>query len=299
MNKFIFGFLVILTTALMGSSFAIGKIGLAYTSPMLLAAIRFILAGFIMAIVVKLIKRPHPKKIMDWTKLSIIGFFQTAGVMGCIFVGLRTISAGELSILTFMNPLLVVIFGTLFLRTLYTLQQWSGVLLGFIGVFITMGAHLDLKTGTLLGLMSAISWSIATLLMKNWGHTFDTWVMSAYQMLCGGILLLIGSFLFEQPFFKITQASIIILLWLAIMASIVQFSVWYFLLQKGDPAKTSAFLFLAPFFGVLSGYLLLDEPVHWYVAVGGSLIFIGIFLVNWESHHIQTVEKACSVDSAK
>ena len=95
MNKFIFGFLVILTTALMGSSFAIGKIGLAYTSPMLLAAIRFILAGFIMAIVVKLIKRPHPKKIKDWSKLSIIGFFQTAGVMGCIFVGLRTISAGN------------------------------------------------------------------------------------------------------------------------------------------------------------------------------------------------------------
>lgn len=37
MNKVIFGLLVILTTALMGSSFAIGKIGLAYTSPMLLA----------------------------------------------------------------------------------------------------------------------------------------------------------------------------------------------------------------------------------------------------------------------
>ncbi|WP_342604034.1 EamA family transporter [Peribacillus sp. FSL E2-0159] len=99
--------------------------------------------------------------------------------------------------------------------------------------------------------------------MKNLGHTFDTWVMTAYQMRCGGILLLIGSFLFELPFFKITQASIIILSWLAIMASIVQFSVWYFLLQKGDPAKTSAFLFLARFFGVLSGYLLLDEPVHW------------------------------------
>lgn len=156
MNKVIFGLLVILTTALMGSSFAIGKIGLAYTSPMLLAAIRFILAGLIMAIIVKLIKRPHPSKTIDWAKLAIIGLFQTAGVMGCIFVGLRTISAGELSILTFMNPLLVIIFGTLFCKTRYAPQQWAGVFLGIIGVFITMAAHLDLKTGTLLGLMSAI-----------------------------------------------------------------------------------------------------------------------------------------------
>lgn len=145
MNKVIFGLLVILTTALMGSSFAIGKIGLAYTSPMLLAAIRFILAGLIMAIIVKLIKRPHPSKTIDCAKLAIIGLFQTAGVMGCIFVGLMTISAGELSILTFMNPLLVIIFGTLFCKTRYAPQQWAGVFLGFIGVFITMGAHLDLK----------------------------------------------------------------------------------------------------------------------------------------------------------
>ncbi|MBK5482328.1 DMT family transporter [Peribacillus sp. TH16] len=292
MNKVIFGLLVILTTALMGSSFAIGKIGLAYTSPMLLAAIRFILAGLIMAIIVKLIKRPHPSKTIDCAKLAIIGLFQTAGVMGCIFVGLRTISAGELSILTFMNPLLVIIFGTLFCKTRYAPQQWAGVFLGFIGVFITMGAHLDLKTGTLLGLMSAISWSLATLLMKNWGHAIDTWVMSAYQMLCGGLLLLIGSYLFEQPFFIITTASMLILLWLAIMASIVQFSIWFFLLQKGDSAKTSAFLFLAPFFGVLSGFILLDEPIHWYVALGGSLIFVGIFLVNWTSHQVATIEKS-------
>ncbi|WP_397261188.1 hypothetical protein [Peribacillus simplex] len=75
MNKFIFGFLVILTTALMGSSFAIGKIGLAYTSPMLLAAIWFILAGFIVAIVVKLIKRPHPKKDQGLVQIEYHRFF--------------------------------------------------------------------------------------------------------------------------------------------------------------------------------------------------------------------------------
>lgn len=53
--------------------------------------------------------------------------------------------------------------------------------------------------------------------------------------------------------------------------------------SKGDPGKTSAFLFLAPFFGVLSGWLILDETINWYVTIGGLCIFTGIFLVNWTS----------------
>ena len=49
MNTFKFTLLILLTTFLMGSSFAVVKIGLPYSSPLLLAALRFTLAGFIMA----------------------------------------------------------------------------------------------------------------------------------------------------------------------------------------------------------------------------------------------------------
>lgn len=37
----------------------------------------------------------------------------------------------------------------------------------------------------------------------------------------------------------------------------------------------------APFFGVLSGWLILGEVVQWHVYLGGLFIFLGIFLVNW------------------
>ncbi|EKN66095.1 DMT family transporter [Schinkia azotoformans] len=281
MNKWLFGFLVVLTTALMGSSFAVGKIGLAYVTPILLVALRFLLAGVVMAIAVKYLSLPHPREASDWIKVALIGFFQTAGVMGCIFVSLRTITAGQSSILTFMNPLLVVLFGTLFMKMTYRLQQWIGVILGFVGVFITLGAQVDFQIGTLLGFLSAVSWAIGTLLIKKWGTRINTWVLTAYQMLFGGLILFIGSFILENPSVQITTLSITILVWLALMASIVQFAVWFYLLQKGDPGKTSAFLFLAPFFGVLTGWLLLDEVINWYVILGGICIFTGIFMVNW------------------
>lgn len=281
MNKLVYSFLVVLTTSLMGSAFAIGKIGLDYASPIMLVALRFTIAGVVMGVIVYLLKRPHPKNLKSWSHIFVIGAFQTAGVMGCIFVSLKTITAGESSILTFMNPLLVVIFGTLFLKYHYRKLQWFGVSLGFLGVFITFGAHLSIKAGTILGFGSAVFWAIGTLLIKTWGMKIDVWVLTAYQMLFGGLILFVGSFFLEDVFFITNFSSITILLWLAIMASIVQFAVWFYLLQTGDPGKTSAFLFLAPFFGVLSGAILLNEPIHWYVVLGGGFIFLGIFFANW------------------
>ncbi|MBS4196625.1 DMT family transporter [Lederbergia citri] len=283
MNIWLFGLLVVLTTSLMGSSFTIGKIGLEYATPIMLVALRFLLAGVLMAIIVKCLRIPHPKKGSDWIKIALIGFFQTAGVMGCIFFSLRTITSGQSAILTFMNPLLVVIFGTLFMKMTYSWRQWIGVIAGFVGVFITLGAQVNFQIGTLLGFLSAISWAIGTLLIKKWGVHINTWVLTAYQMLFGGLILFIGSFLLENPSFQITTLSITILLWLALMASIVQFAVWFYLLKTGDAGKTSAFLFLAPFFGVLTGWLLLDEMIDWNVILGGVCIFIGIFMVNWTS----------------
>lgn len=183
MNTYKFAMLILLTTFLMGSSFAVGKLGLAYSSPLLLVALRFITAGLIMAVIVLSIKRPHPYSKKNWIKIAIIGCLQTAGVMGCIFLSLRTITASESSILTFTNPLLVVVFGTIFFKTRYTLYQWIGVLLGIIGVIITMGGQLQMKIGILYGALSAIFWALSTLLVKKWGADFDTWVLSAYQML--------------------------------------------------------------------------------------------------------------------
>lgn len=280
MKPIVFILLVILATALMGSSFTFGKMGLSYASPLLLAGIRFTLAGLLMAVWVR--NQKHPASVKIWLRVGIIGLFQTALVMGFIFLGLRTITAGESAILTFINPLLVIILGTIIFRSRYRLSQWAGVIIGFVGVIVTLGFQIQLQTGTWLGLGSAICWAIATLLVKQWGGEMNIWVLTAYQMLCGGIVLVVLGLFIEAPHLVINMQSIGIILYLAVLGSIVQFAIWYYLLQQGEPGRTSAFLFLAPFFGVLSGWLLLGEVVYANVYWGGGLILVGIFLANWQ-----------------
>lgn len=281
MSKTVLIIFVLISTALMGSSFSVGKIGLEYVSPLLMVGLRFVMAGIIMAVYVRLNKKPLPKNLRTWMKILLIGLFQTTGVFAAIFISLRTISAGQSAILTFMNPLLVVVFGSILLGMKFRSVQWIGVISGFIGVLIMLGGQFEFQFGTILGFGGAVSWAIATLLVNQWGKELNTWVLSAYQMLFGGAALLLCSVLFEEMQFILNPTSVFVIFWLTIMASVVQFTMWFFVLQQGNPTTVSSFLFLAPFFGVLTGWLLLHESIGLTLVVGGTFIFSGIFLVNW------------------
>ena len=70
MNSYKFIALLVLTTFFMGSSFAVVKLGLSYASPLLLAALRFILAGILMAVAVLAIKDLIPLQKKAGRKFS-------------------------------------------------------------------------------------------------------------------------------------------------------------------------------------------------------------------------------------
>jgi drug/metabolite transporter (DMT)-like permease len=288
MNKQKFIGLILLTTFLMGVAFPIGKLGLAFAPPFLLMGIRFVIAGVLLAIIV--VNKPRPRNKKQWLQAATIGLFQSTGVMGCAYFSMRWIPSGETSIITNTSPLLVIILGTLLTGAVYRGRQWLGVAVGFVGVIITFGFHLGFQPGTLLSFAGAVCFAAATLLIKRWGPAFDMTVLNAYQMLFGGFGLLVLSATTEHPHFTVTGTSIMIVLWLAIICSVLQFSLWYYLLSKGDTAKTSAFLFLAPLFGVLTSWMLLGEKVDWYVYAGGAFICVGIFLVNWEGKSVTNLK---------
>ncbi|REE77740.1 threonine/homoserine efflux transporter RhtA [Paenibacillus taihuensis] len=279
-NNFQYLGLVLLATMLMGIAFPIGKLGLLYAPPFFLMGIRYIMAGGILALIVK--RKPLPKSLKQWIQVFIIGLLQSAGVMGCVYYSMQWISSSESAILTFMSPLLVIILSTILLGNHYRFQVWIGVCFGFVGVFLTFGFNMNISTGTIIGFMGAVCFALSTILVKRWGQVFEMQVLTAYQMLSGGIVLIILSLLLEHSYFIFSLNSVFILLFLVILCSIVQFSVWFYLLQKGDPGKTSSFLFLAPFFGVISSWLLLGEQLKWYVGLGGVFIGTGVFLVNWK-----------------
>lgn len=275
-------FLTIFTMLVAGLNFPIGKIALSFGSPFILLAIRFVGAGLLMLPFIA--KRPHPRSSAAWMKLATIGMFQSAFVMSGIYLSMQTISSGSSSVLSSSNPIWFIVFSFLIFGIRYRLLQWAGVIIGFVGVFITQGLEMQMQSGFWFALGAGMAWGMATLLSSRWGGEFDAWVMTAYQMLIGGILLLIASPLLEEPHFVWDSSHLLkelfVLGWMILMSSIVQFVTWYYVLRHSDPNQANVYLFLIPVFGVLSGWLILGEQLHWYTLAGTLCIGLGIYLVN-------------------
>jgi probable blue pigment (indigoidine) exporter len=282
MKQSLFIIFILLNTIVAGLNFPIGKLGLNFASPFLLLAIRFLMAFALMLPFIW--KLPHPKQWVPWIKIAVIGLFQSTLVLGLIYFSMHTITAGNASILSATNPIWLVLIQFLFMKVRYRAIQWTGVILGFIGVIFTQGFHFQYQSGTIIALAAGICWATATLLTKYWGRSINTWILTAYQMGFGGVFLLIASFSLEHPMFHLHAVPVaelvFVLFYLIVMSSIVQFITWFHLIHNNDPAKVSSFLFLVPFIGTISGSLILHETLHWYIGIGAVCIGLGIYFVN-------------------
>ncbi|MHB1665732.1 MAG: EamA family transporter [bacterium] len=85
MNRLKFIILIVLSTALMGSAFSVIKMGDIYASPLMFAAIRFILAGLLLAFIVGIARMPHPKHLSEWLAVAVTDFFKPQGSLQLFF----------------------------------------------------------------------------------------------------------------------------------------------------------------------------------------------------------------------
>ena len=70
------------------------------------------------------------------------------------------------------------------------------------------------------------------------------------------------------------------ILYLAVAGSVFGFLALYWLFTRMEVTRISLFTFITPIVAVLLGWLMLGERVDPNVAVGGSLILVGVVLVN-------------------
>jgi len=285
MNKGVIACCILLTTVVGGLNYTMAKLGLHVASPFLLLAIRFLGSGLLLLPFV--IRRKHPSSVKQWLQVAGVSLFQTILVMTFIYLSLHTISASSSAILSSTNPIWTILFAFLFFRSRYRAVQWVGVVIGFMGVIVTQNFNMQMNEGTIYALLAGMFWGFGTLVASRWSRAMDTWVLTAYQMLFAGIVLLLASVVFEQPYLHLTSSSgnslglvLSVLIWMVCFSSIFQFLPWFYVLKHYSASKASTFMFLVPLFGVLSGAFILGETIHWYVLAGGLCTGVGIYLVN-------------------
>ena len=264
-----------------GLGFTLAKIGLEQFPTLLIMSIRFGIAGLVL---VWFTKPPwgHMREIF---MVALIG---STIQYGLTYNGLRGIDASTGAILVQLEGPILALMGVFLLKEKLGITRALGMGLAVIGVIIIAGeprldGHLD---SVLLLIVGSAVWAIAQIMVSRLkgisGITILAWVaiMATPQMFIASLLIEDGQWL------AITTASYIdwsIILYLALIMTVLGYSVWYHLLSSVDVSKVSPFLMLLPITSIIAGMILLDEKFTSSMAIGGLMIMAGVAstLINW------------------
>ncbi|HSM42513.1 MAG TPA: DMT family transporter, partial [Afifellaceae bacterium] len=162
----------------------------------------------------------------------------------------------------------------------------GGLLLAFAGVAWALLENDRPATeyafyGDIACLIAAMFWAGIALLASTTDLRKATPVMQLlYQLFVSSIILLPASLLFGDPVRQFTPALAGIFAFQVIAVICVGFLVWFWVLSVYPASDMASFGFLSPLFGVLFGWLILDEPVSPTLIAALVLVSIGIVMIN-------------------
>ncbi len=287
MNRtFLLVFLLAFTIVTWGYSWVLMKMGLEYAEPFTFGAWRMIIAAVAMLVYVraKSIKWPEMRKLPDY---AMIGLFQTTLTFGLMLYGMLYVTAGKTSVLLYTMPIWTMFMVHFYLKERLKTAKWMGVAIGTVGIIFILGRDVlyyhssEVLFGELLIIGGAIAWAVSNIWMKKRMGNENVYMVSALQLSIGAIGLIVIALPTEGLLVVDWNAhSLYILLFTGIIASAVDFTIWFYLLKNLDIKITTFSSMLVPVFGLIFDWLLLGNTLDYGVIIGGALILIGIYQVS-------------------
>lgn len=204
-----------------------------------------------------------------------------------IFHGMLFTSASRASLFIYTAPFFVAV-GARFLLPGERLGplQWLGLGLSFAGVAIAIGVPRSAVDGTmvigdLMLLGGGACWGATTLVVKSTKLSDAPPEKTLIYQLVIGVLVLAAAAMFAGEQVPVWPRPVA-MSWMAFQILVVglTFTAWFTLVQRFSATRVSAFTFLTPLFGVLAGYLLLDEQVTAAFAIAVVFVVAGLTLIN-------------------
>jgi len=215
--------------------------------------------------------------------------------------GLLRTTATNAVLITAFVPSMSILFEAVFFKKRFSAVNLMGTLFAVIGVAFVMLNKEQFNNsnwiGNLLIVLSVITACLGGVMIQKLSKTNDHLTTSTLIHLVGSIIFL-GDLLFSSLDPSRILQSISVIQWLFILFfSIVNGAVATVLWTRGISeiglAKTSAYLPLVPFVGIISNSLLLGEQLTIYHGIGLACVAIGTFFATREEGF--TFAKAPSV----
>jgi drug/metabolite transporter (DMT)-like permease len=271
-----------------GSTYLLNKIGVTELPPFMLASIRFISAGILIFAMCKLMKIPLeiPKKQLLNT--SIAGFLFLTFGNGVVVWALKYVDSGFAALEISAQPLVILLLMRIIQGKKIQTMSVIGVILGIIGIYLLVSQKEIMSQehsiiGMIMIFMCMLSWAYGSLFVAKANLPTNYFVNTGYQMLMGGIMLLIASLLFGETWTMPTawsssvQISMVLLI---VFGSIVAFTSFNYLLKVVSPEKVATSTYVNPIIALLLGWYFLNEHITIQSILAAVILLTGVYFIN-------------------
>ncbi len=273
---------LILLAAIWGSSFLFITLAVNDFGPFALMALR---TGIGLIVLLPLLFWRHALSdlIRHWKPIFVVGIINAAIPFTLLAYAAFVIPAGVLSILNAATPLWGALFAALWIKDLLPKWRVAGLVIGFCGMVLLVWDELEIDQliGTGLGLAAAVAAPMSYGLSSTFTNRYLMGVKSiavATGALLSATLALAPLALIMWPEAPISERSWGALLMLSILCTGVTYIIFYRLVMNAGPAKASTVTLLIPVFGVLWGWMWLEEDVTGIILVATAIILLGTTL---------------------
>ena len=295
-NRFIVAICALFCCALWGSATPFIKIGYRLILPhggtastILFAGIRFTLAGILTVLIYSIArKKPLYPKRENIGRVAVVSCFQTVIQYMFFYIGLANTTGVKGTVASGSNAFFAMLIACIvFRQEKLTVKKIFASVLGFAGIVIVNLNGLDFNmnlTGDGFVIFSAIAYAISSVLIKKYSEYEDPVVISGYQFIAGGIVMVMAGALLGGNVYFNSIAAVFVLVYLALLSA-AAYSLWGMLLKYNPVSKVTIYSFMIPVFGVLLSNLMLSEksnvpPLNLLITL--VLISTGIIILNYK-----------------
>ena len=276
--------LYVMLCLIWGSTWLVIKVGYGGLGPFNVAALRFLIAGVVLAPIVPLFGASWPSTRTEWTLVVWIGLVLFAADYGLIYWGEQFLDSGLTSILFALLPLVTIGFAHLYVPgDRITARKLAGSVLAFVGIVALFGDRVQLDPaglGPMLAIVgSTVCAAAAGVATKRHGANLHPASLNSPAMLIGAAALAVASLASGDglvlPRDAPTWSAI---MYLAIAGSVATFLGYFTLLKSWSVTSLSFISVFTPAIALFLGFVFLDERPTISSGAGAALILGGVAL---------------------
>ena len=221
--------------------------------------------------------------------MTFLGFLAVTVFNSLTYISLQTTLIINSTLMASIAPVLMIGFSWLIFKTKTTILQFAGIFLSLLGAFsiilkgnINNLFNLYFTSGDVWMFTAVVSWCLYSVLLKKIDNSISQ-LASLEVMVILGLVFIFPLYIIENyntSFLPTQKIDYLIIVYVAIFASIIAFFSWNKGVSIIGPNRSSLFLHLIPVFSSIWAVSFLDEKFSFFHFIGIIFILSGIILSN-------------------